>query len=741
MNEPGSDAPQKAQTACDSPPDGAAGLPPWKEAAADLANGADSAASPDATALALAPASEPLKPFDPAAELRTLPNLPGCYRYFDAAGRCLYVGKARDLKKRVSSYFRKTGLSPRIAIMVSQIARLDTTVTRSEAEALLLENNLIKTLHPKYNIRLVDDASYPYIRIGPEAFPKLSYYRGGVDKKSRFFGPYPNSSAVKQSIETLQKAFRLRTCAEAKFRNRTRPCLLGQIGRCSAPCCGLITREAYLQDCSRAEAFLSGRSRDVVEELEKRMWAASDAWAFEEAAALRDRIAALTQLQHQQSVETTGGDIDADIAACAVAGGMCCVNLAMVRGGRHLGDRPIFPKVTRIARRAGLDSAGSNAKAGESAAQDDGGASESELGLMPAPGEILEAFVTQHYADMPIPAVLILQKDETMPDLADRLSELLSEMAGRRVAVVTDPRETRRRWLEMCIAGAQIALQRRLQAEGTQTARLRELVDALGPDFAPEGGDLMKFSAECFDISHTQGEATQASCVVYAEGRMQSSLYRRFNISGIAPGDDYAAMKQVLERRYAPAARGEAKLPTVVFVDGGRGQVEMAREVFADLGLDPSCIVGVAKGEGRKTGLETLVFPVIDGERREPLVLGMMSQALMLVAEIRDEAHRFAITGMRAKRAKPRRSSRLEDLEGIGPIRRAKLLTHFGGMRQISNASAEDIAQVPGISKPLAARIYAQLHNRPDPSPAAEPASPAAASTTSTHSLNKAPAK
>ena len=428
-----------------------------------------------------------------------------------------------------------------------------------------------------------------------------------------------------------------------------------------------------------ADGFLSGRSRDVVEELERRMWAASDAWEFEEAAKLRDRIASLTTLQQSQAVETTGGDVDADILAAAVSGAAACVNLAMVRGGRHLGDRPIFPK-TAFRRED----------------------------LMPSKGEILEAFAAQHYAELPIPSVVVLEPDPEMPDLAERLSLLLTEMAGRRVSVVSEPRETRRRWLEMCAQGAEIALARHLAEEGSHLARLRELIEILG--FEPEDGDPLNFRVECFDISHTQGEATQASCVVFLGGRMQSSLYRRFNISGIAPGDDYAAMRQVLERRYAPAARGEAKLPDVVLVDGGRGQVEMARQVFDELGLDLDVIVGVAKGEDRKTGLETLVFPVIDGVRREPLVLGTMSKALMLIAEIRDEAHRFAITGMRAKRARARNASKLEDFDGIGPKRRAKLLAHFGGLRQLSNASAEDIAKCEGISRSLAERIYAQLH-------------------------------
>ncbi len=634
--------------------------------------------------LTLTEGSEEQGPFDPAKELKTLPNLPGCYRYFDAEGHCLYVGKARDLKKRVSSYFQKHGLSPRIAIMVSQIARLETTVTRSEAEALLLENNLIKTLNPKYNILFRDDKSYPYVRLGPEKFPRLSYYRGGVDRKSRFFGPYPNGTAVREAIQIMQKVFGLRTCENSVFANRERACLLGQIGRCSAPCVGAISEEDYAKDIERAAAFLEGRTRDIVSDYEKRMWEASEAWAFEKAAFYRDRIAALTTVQHQQAIETTGGDTDADIVAVAVHGPIACVNLAMVRGGRHLGDRPCFPKL--------------------------GVRSEA---LMPSKADILVAFVRQHYADgMPIPSVLILDGGAMTPeerdDAVETVTDALSVVAGRRVTVVTEPRETRRRWLEMCVKGAEIALARHLQEEGSQMARLKELIGIL--EFEPDDGDPLNFRVECFDISHTAGEATQASCVVFAEGRMQSSLYRRFNITGVEPGDDYAAMRQVLERRYRPVTRGEAKLPSVVLVDGGKGQVEMARQVFEELGLDLSVIVGVAKGEGRKTGLETLIFPVIDGERREPLVLGTMSQALMLIAEIRDEAHRFAITGMRAKRAKTRQTSRLEDLEGIGPKRRAKLLSHFGGLKQISNASAEDIAKVDGISASLAAKIYAQLH-------------------------------
>lgn len=614
--------------------------------------------------------------------VKTLPHLPGCYRYFDAQGQCLYVGKARDLKNRVSTYFRKTGLSARIAWMVSQIATIETTVTRSEAEALLLENNLIKTLHPRYNIQMRDSATYPYLRFGPEPFTRLSYYRGGVDKKSTFFGPYPNAGAAKKSIEFLQKVFRIRTCEDGVFKNRTRPCLLGQINRCSAPCCGQIDLESYRQDCQRAMDFLNGKTRHVIDELERKMWHASDTWAFEEAARYRDTIAALTTMQHQQATDTRGLDLDADVIFVAIEQGHAVVNLALIRGGRHLGDRAIFPKL----------------KVGDER-------------MMPEAHEILSAFISTHYAELPVPAVVITDKSILTKAQAHALSELLSAMRTKKVSVIIEPRETRRAWLQMCIEGAYIALRRHLQEEGTQKARLRELLEVL--EVEPPEGDPMRFSVECFDISHTAGEATQASCVVFKEGQMQSSLYRRFNITGIEPGDDYGAMKQVLTRRYLPVTRGEAQLPSLVLIDGGKGQVEMARQVFDELGLDPEVLVGVAKGEGRKVGLETLIFPCIQGVRRPALELGSLSQALMLIAQIRDEAHRFAITGMRAKRAKTRQNSKLEDFEGIGPKRRAKLLAHFGGMKQLRNASREDIAKVSGISKAMADKLYCQLHENP----------------------------
>lgn len=603
-------------------------------------------------------------------QLSMLPTLPGVYRYFDAEGTCLYVGKAKDLKRRVSSYFQKNDLSPRIAIMVSKIARMETTVVRTEAEALLLENNLIKTLAPKYNILFRDDKSYPYLKLSASPFPRVSYYRGGVDKKSRFFGPYPNAGAVKEAIGILQKVFRLRTCEDAVFANRSRPCLMGQMDRCSCPCVGKVTEEEYAADVENACRFLRGETDDVMQGLRDKMTAASDAWRFEEAAVFRDRIASLNDVMQQQAVETTGGDTDADIIAVAITAGVACVNIAMVRGGRHLGDHAVFPDVVR--------------GTGEALAASD----------------VFDAFISQHYLTSKVPDVVVSQAASDR----EATAETLSDLAGRRIAFVAEPQSLRRKWLEMAEQGAKIALERHLTETAGEKRRVEDLIRVL--DFKLTDEQRTTLTMECFDISHTAGEATQASCVVFRGLGMDSSRYRRFNINDVTAGDDYAAMKEVLTRRYSPVARGEAELPDIVFVDGGRGQVHMARDVFTELGLPLSVIVGVAKGEGRKTGLETLVFA--DG--REPLVLGSESPALMLVAMIRDEAHRFAITGMRAKRSKTRQTSRLEDIDGIGAKRRQKLLTHFGGLKGVKNAGVEDIAKIDGFSRSLAQKIYDHLH-------------------------------
>ncbi len=607
--------------------------------------------------------------FDPRPVLDGLPHLPGVYRMVGVDGIVLYVGKARDLKKRVSSYFNK-GVGPRTAHMLGKVSGIETTVTRSEAEALLLENTLIKSLAPRYNILFRDDKSYPYLKFTVHEYPRVAYYRGAVDKRAHYFGPYPNAWAVKDSIQVLQKVFRLRTCEDTVFANRSRPCLLHQIQRCSAPCVHLIDATAYAEDVDRAVRFLRGQTDDVMRELEGRMQQLASSLRFEEAAAVRDQMGALARVLHQQAVDTTGSDADADVLAAVMDGGHACVNLAMVRGGRHLGDKPNFP-----------------ARAAESADA----------------AEVLEAFISQHYLVQPCPPTLVVNAEVD----AEELSELLTASSGRRVQVIRHPHDQRRRWLEMAESNARLALARRLAEEGSQIARTRALMATLNIELGDDDAD--KLRVECFDISHTGGEATQASCVVFANHQMRPAEYRRFNIEGIEPGDDYAAMRQVLTRRFSPVARGEAALPHLVLIDGGKGQVTVARQVFEELGIDTGVLVGVAKGEERKVGLEELVFP----DDRPPLVLGRESQALMLVAQIRDEAHRFAITGMRARRAKTRNTSQLEGMDGIGPKRRQKLLARFGGMRGLASASIDDIATVEGVSRKLAERIYAQLHGQP----------------------------
>ena len=617
------------------------------------------------------------------AEVAALPSLPGVYRYFDAQDAVLYVGKARDLKKRVSSYFQKTHGGTRIGHMVSKIARLQTTVVRSEAEALLLENNLIKTLAPRYNILFRDDKSYPYLKIASHTFPRVAYYRGAVDQKHRYFGPFPSAWAVKESIQMLQKVFRLRTCEDTVFNHRTRPCLLYQIKRCSGPCVGLITAQDYARDVAHAQSFLQGEPQALMDTLQRQMMAHAEALEFEQAAEIRNQIGALSRVLHQQSVEDNSGVTtkDADVLAVKVEGGRACVNLAMVRGGRHLGDRAYFPAHVEEA----MDLSEAVAEA-----------------AVPVEQRVLEAFIAQHYLDGGVPPLLVLSHP-----VDKSLIEALSQQSRIKVSAQHQPRDTRRAWLDMCIQGAQIKLAQLLSQEGSQQLRTRALADAL--DLAIE--ELDTFRIECFDISHTAGESTQASCVVFEHHKMQSSQYRRYNIEGITGGDDYAAMRQVLMRRYAKlaeaAGQGQARLPDLVLIDGGRGQVGVAREVFNELGIDVSRIVGVEKGEGRKVGLEELVFA--DG--RAKVSLPRDSAALMLVAQIRDEAHRFAITGMRARRASVRTGgSALEEIAGVGPKKRAKLLQRFGGVRGVSNASVQDLLTVEGISKDLAEEIYRALH-------------------------------
>ena len=703
---------------------------------------ADTPATPTSTSTSTSLSTASVPPATPVhseellREVASLPSLPGVYRYFDAQDQLLYVGKAISLKKRVSSYFQKNHGGTRTGHMVSKIVRMETTVVRSEAEALLLENNLIKTQNPKYNILFRDDKSYPYLKMtGVPAVPKravvdgaptdgtaqknvsplaasfarVSYYRGGVEKKHRYFGPYPSAWAVKEAILLMQKVFRLRTCEDSVFSNRSRPCLLYQIKRCSAPCVGHIAAQDYAEDVTNAEKFLRGDAKELMRNLELRMMAHADKLEFEQAAELRNQVSALSTVLHQQAMDNVE-DRDVDILAVKVQGGKACVNLAMVRGGRHLGDRPYFP--VHVEDAVGLsheiemelDASNESSIGTEGAA--DACANRDAIEV-----QVLEAFLSQHYIDVPMPPTLIVSEP-----VSKGLLRALSEQVGFKVSAIHQPREQRRAWLNMAQTNAALQLARLLAEEGSQQARTRALAEAL--DLTLDNLDALR--VECFDISHTAGEATQASCVVFHHHKMQNAEYRRFNIEGITPGDDYAAMRQVLTRRYSKVAEalneakhagqtpaGTGRLPDLVLVDGGKGQVSMAREVFEQLGLDLSLIVGVEKGEGRKVGLEELVFA--DG--RDKVYLGADSAALMLVAQIRDEAHRFAITGMRAQRAKVRvGGSKLEEIPGVGPKRRAKLLQRFGGVRGVALASAVDIATVDGISKELAEEIYRALH-------------------------------
>ena len=599
--------------------------------------------------------------FDARALMSGLPHLPGVYRMLNAAADVLYVGKAGNLKKRVSSYFQKSAQSPRITLMLSQVASVETTVTRSEAEALILENNLIKSLAPRYNILFRDDKSYPYLMVSGHAFPRLGFHRGALDGKNRYFGPFPHTGAVRESIQQLQKVFRLRTCEDSLFQNRSRPCLLHQIRRCSAPCVGLIDAGAYAADVRYAELFLQGREDDVLQAVNARMRQASESLQYEQAGFYRDQIQALSKIQQRQYAESsTGGD--ADVVACAEESGAVCVNLVMIRNGRHLGDKSFFPQ---------------NAQGGTAA-------------------EVLQAFLGQHYAGRQAPPANIVVGAEVD---AGECEAMLAAHDGAKVHLVTRPQAERRAWLEMALKNAQLALAQRLSQASNQEARLAALREALGlPDTVQR--------IECFDISHTQGEATVAACVVYDRLDMRSSEYRHYNITGVRPGDDYGAMRSVLSRRYEKISRGEGVVPDLVLVDGGKGQINIARELLAELGMNDVFLFGVAKGEGRKPGLEQLVFA--DG--KTSVHLAHDNPGLHLVQAIRDEAHRFAITGHRARRAKSRITSSLEGIGGVGAKRRRDLLSRFGGLKGVVSASIDDLAQVQGISRKLAEKIYRELH-------------------------------
>jgi len=601
--------------------------------------------------------------FDAKVLLHTLTELPGVYRMIDASDTVLYVGKAKNLKKRVASYFRENHPSPRIALMVAQIARVETTVTRSEAEALLLENNLIKSLSPRYNILFRDDKSYPYIVITRDEYSRLGFFRGNTDRRSDYFGPFPSSTAVRDSINLLQRMFRLRTCENSVFSNRSRPCLLYQIKRCSGSCVGLISREEYAQDVQMASMFLLGRQQEVIGRLTAAMDKAATELAYEQAAVYRDQIQSLRQVQDKQYIESNKGE-DVDIVVAVKADGMICVNIAMIRGGRHLGDKTQFPS-----------------NAGDSSEH-----------------EVLSAFLYQHYLLHPIPRQIYLNL--VLKDV--ELEEALTVLAGRMVPILTPKQTMQKIWLEMAEQNAKLAILARRARASNQQQRLDALIEILGLE-VEEGAEVR---IECFDISHTQGESTVASCVVYQGNGMRKSDYRRFNIQGVQPGDDYAAIRQAVQRRYEKVAKGEVEAPALILIDGGKGQLACALSALEEVGLSNLMIIGVAKGEARKPGLENLVFT----NGREPVQLPTEHPALHLIQEIRDEAHRFAISGHRAQRSKTRTTSRLDEISGIGPKRRKALISHFGGLQGITNAGVDQLTAVSGISRELAELIYAALH-------------------------------
>ncbi len=607
--------------------------------------------------------------FDGKAFVRSLSTAPGVYRMLAADDSVLYVGKAGALKKRVASYFSNTPKPSRIIAMLAQVARMDTIVTRTEGEALLLENQLIKSQQPRYNVMLRDDKSYPYVLLTQEPWPRIAMHRGPRAVPGRYFGPYPGVTAVRETLNIMHKLFKLRSCEDSVFRNRSRPCLQYQIGRCTAPCVGLVSARDYADSVARVGLFLDGRSDELTDEIHGAMAAASERLDFEDAARLRDLVGAIRKLQARQFVDGQAADLD--VLACAMQGTHACVLLLSFRDGRNLGTRPFFPRTN------GSDS----------------------------PSEVLAAFVSQYYAETAPPREIVLDRD--IEDI-ELLQEAFSLTAGRRVVIKTSVRGERAGYLDLAVRNAQLTLATELTSQAAQTARSESLRELLGLAVPAQ-------RIECFDISHTMGEATVASCVVFDANGAVRSQYRRYNIAGIEPGDDYAAMHQALQRRFRKAADNDyagpdGVLPDVLLIDGGAGQVAQARDVLTDFGIDGVVLVGVAKGEARKAGLETLLLP--DGRELNP---GAASPGLQLIQQVRDEAHRFAITGHRGRRQKARSVSRLEDIAGIGPRRRAALLKHFGGLGGLKNAGAREIAGVDGINDALAQRIYATLHGLAPP--------------------------
>ncbi len=603
--------------------------------------------------------------FDAKVFLGTLTGRPGVYRMLDAEGTVLYVGKARNLKKRVSSYFQRTVQSPKTRALVAQICGVEVTVTHTENEALLLENNLIKQLKPRYNILMRDDKSYPFLFLSANHdYPRLGYHRGARRLKGRYFGPYPSAGSVRESLHILQKVFRVRQCEDSFYGNRSRPCLQYQIERCTAPCVSLISRADYAEDVRHAVMFLEGRNSSLIDELVIRMEAAAKALQFEQAARFRDQIASLRRMQETQSVSGEGGD--RDVIAVVSEGGTACVQVFFIRGGRNLGNKSYFPRQTEDAE----------------------------------PADILAAFVAQFYLSgegaggREIPPQILLNAE---PEAAGVLQSVLSEQGGHKIQLIWRLRGERARWQQMAEANARTALRSRLAGKAGVLKRLEALQDALGLDSLPQ-------RLECFDISHTMGEATVASCVVLDGNGPLKADYRRFNIEGIIPGDDYAAMHQALMRRYTRLKKGEGKLPDILIVDGGKGQVAQAVAVLEELQISGVSLLGVAKGPSRKPGQEVLVFA-----GRE-MSLPADSPALHVIQQIRDEAHRFAITGHRQRRAKKRNTSVLEGISGLGPKRRQQLLKQFGGLQEVARAGVKDLASVPGISKNLAQKVYDVFH-------------------------------
>lgn len=600
-------------------------------------------------------------PFDGKTFVHTLTTAPGVYRMFGASDELLYVGKAGCLKKRVGSYFLKPRMEPRIAAMVAQIVRIETTVTRTEGEALLLEAQLIKTLKPRYNILLRDDKSYPGLFLSSlQDYPRLVFHRGARQVPGRYFGPYPNAYAVRESLNLMQKLFKLRQCEDSYFRNRSRPCLQHQIGRCSAPCVGLIERDAYAADVRHVVMFLEGRSSAVTDEIAAAMEQASAELDFERAARLRDQVAALRQLQSRRYVQ--GAVTDMDVLACRIEAGQACVSVLFFRNGVSLGSRDFHPR----------------------------------LPFEAEPGELLAQFIAQYYLERPPPAELVLS---AAPADAALLAEALSAHAGHRVRIGCAPRGDRARFLELAQRNADAAMASRLASRQTLAMRLEDLRRLLGLAATPQ-------RIECFDISHTQGEAAVASCVVFGPDGAEKSHYRHFNITGIPPGDDYAAMEQALTRRFRRLKEGEGSRPDLLLIDGGKGQVLRALGVLRHLGIEGITVVGVAKGPARRAGEETLIL-ADSGRQLHP---GASSPALHLIAAVRDESHRFAIGAHRKRRQAAREGSVLDDITGIGPRRRTALLHAFGGLAGLAAAGIEELARVRGIDRALAERIYDTLH-------------------------------